>query len=94
MQSEQLFCWRGLMVPPCSAPGAAGPSLCPPAALASGVGLLCRLFELWGRVPAGVLVLTGWLLGEEEGDGADEAAGLVSIRFCEPAGLRSGSARV
>lgn len=58
----------------------AGVSVCPPVALDSGVGLLCRLFELWGRVPEGTLALTEWLLGEEEGsDGtvADEASSLV-----------------
>ncbi|XP_070833382.1 thyroid adenoma-associated protein [Chaetodon trifascialis] len=47
-------------------------SVCPPVALDSGVGLLCRLFELWGQIPAGVIALTEWLLGEEEGH--DEAA--------------------
>uniref|UniRef100_A0A8C4DGL9 tRNA (32-2'-O)-methyltransferase regulator THADA n=1 Tax=Dicentrarchus labrax TaxID=13489 RepID=A0A8C4DGL9_DICLA len=47
-------------------------SVCPPVALHSGVGLLCRLFELWGQEPAGVLALTEWLLGEEE-EGDDEA---------------------
>uniref|UniRef100_A0A3Q3F2S4 tRNA (32-2'-O)-methyltransferase regulator THADA n=1 Tax=Labrus bergylta TaxID=56723 RepID=A0A3Q3F2S4_9LABR len=51
-----------------------GVSVCPPAALDSAVGLLCRLFEVWGRVPAGVLALTEWLLGEEEDD--DEADGV------------------
>ncbi|XP_065815241.1 thyroid adenoma-associated protein isoform X1 [Labrus bergylta] len=53
-----------------------GVSVCPPAALDSAVGLLCRLFEVWGRVPAGVLALTEWLLGEEEDD--DEADGVSS----------------
>lgn len=49
----------------------AGISVCPPVALDLGVGLLCRLFEQWGQVPAGALALTEWLLGEEEGnDGA------------------------
>ncbi|XP_030298445.1 thyroid adenoma-associated protein [Sparus aurata] len=49
----------------------AGVSVCPPVALDSGVGLLCRLFEQWGQVPAGVLALTEWLLGDEESN--DEA---------------------
>ncbi|XP_030603636.1 thyroid adenoma-associated protein isoform X2 [Archocentrus centrarchus] len=52
---------------------AAGVSMCPPAALGSGVELLCRLFEMWGQVQAGVLVLIEWLLGEDE-DGQDAAA--------------------
>ncbi|XP_042358035.1 thyroid adenoma-associated protein [Plectropomus leopardus] len=43
-----------------------GVSVCPPVALDAGVELLCRLFELWGQVPAGVLALTEWLLGNEE----------------------------
>ncbi|XP_029306193.1 thyroid adenoma-associated protein [Cottoperca gobio] len=46
-------------------------SVCPPVALDAGVELLCRLFELWGRVPVGVLALTEWLLGDEEA--SDEA---------------------
>lgn len=56
--------------------------MCPPVALDAGVGLLCRLFELWGQVPAGVLALTEWLLGEEEANDeavADEASSLVRI---------------
>ncbi|XP_004554638.3 thyroid adenoma-associated protein [Maylandia zebra] len=44
----------------------AGVFTCPPAALDSGVGLLCRLFEMWGEVQAGILALTEWLLGEDE----------------------------
>ncbi|XP_072247562.1 thyroid adenoma-associated protein [Leuresthes tenuis] len=55
----------------------AGVSVCPPAALNLGVELLCRLFELWGQVGAGVLALTQWLLGEEDtndDDAADEAS--------------------
>ncbi|XP_031732003.1 thyroid adenoma-associated protein [Anarrhichthys ocellatus] len=48
-----------------------GASVCPPVALDSGVGLLCRLFELWGQTPAGVLALTEWLLGDE--DAGEEA---------------------
>lgn len=58
-------------------------SVCPPVALDSGVGLLCRLFELWGRAAAGILTLTEWLLGEDEGNDkavADDASSLVSIR--------------
>lgn len=57
-----------------------GVSVCPPVALDSGVELLCRLFELWGQVPTGVLALTEWLLGDEEAcDEAvsDEASSLV-----------------
>ncbi|XP_010767254.1 thyroid adenoma-associated protein homolog [Notothenia coriiceps] len=42
-----------------------GASVCPPVALDVGVGLLCRLFELWGQAPAGALALTEWLLGDE-----------------------------
>lgn len=60
----------------------AGVSVCPPVALDSGVGLLCRLFELWGQVPAGVVALTEWLLGEEEGRDeavAEEVSSLVRI---------------
>ncbi|XP_067385468.1 thyroid adenoma-associated protein isoform X2 [Channa argus] len=41
-------------------------SVCPPVALDSGLQLLCQLFELWGQVPAGILALTEWLLGDEE----------------------------
>lgn len=62
----------------------AGVSVCPPVALDSGVGLLCRLFELWGRVPEGALALTEWLLGEEEGNDeavADEASSLDDEDF-------------
>lgn len=44
----------------------AGVFTCPPAALDSGIGLLCRLFEVWGQVQAGILALTEWLLGEDE----------------------------
>ncbi|KAF0027159.1 hypothetical protein F2P81_019900 [Scophthalmus maximus] len=59
----------------------AGVSVCPPVAVDSGVGLLCRLFELWGQAPAGVLALAEWLLGEEDGNvdeaAADEAPTLV-----------------
>ncbi|XP_076016993.1 thyroid adenoma-associated protein [Genypterus blacodes] len=46
----------------------AGVSVCPPVALDSAVKLLCRLFELWGQAPAGILALIEWLLGEEEGN--------------------------
>ncbi|XP_069001377.1 thyroid adenoma-associated protein [Embiotoca jacksoni] len=45
-----------------------GVSMCPPAALDSGVELLCRLFGLWGQVGAGGLALIEWLLGDEEGN--------------------------
>nr|XP_023660134.1 thyroid adenoma-associated protein isoform X1 [Paramormyrops kingsleyae] len=41
-------------------------AVCPPVALELGLRLLCRLFEEWGQVPAGVLILTDWLLGEGE----------------------------
>ncbi|KAM9318529.1 thyroid adenoma-associated protein [Pholidichthys leucotaenia] len=58
----------------------AGQSMCPPAALDAGVELLCGLFEPWGRVRAGVVALTEWLLEEEEGDdhvaNEDEASSL------------------
>ncbi|XP_037126900.1 thyroid adenoma-associated protein isoform X1 [Syngnathus acus] len=52
-------------------------TLCPPVALDVGVRLLCHLLQLWKQVPAGVLVLTEWLLGEDEGNeeaGADDAS--------------------
>ncbi|XP_041865612.1 thyroid adenoma-associated protein [Melanotaenia boesemani] len=52
----------------------AGVSVCPPAALDSGMELLCRLFELWGQVGAGVLVLTQWLLEKEDGNEDESAA--------------------
>lgn len=58
----------------------AGLSVCPPVALQSGVGRLCGLLELWGQVPAGVLALTEWLLGEEESSeeaASDEFSSLV-----------------
>ncbi|KAL7382872.1 hypothetical protein ABVT39_000669 [Epinephelus coioides] len=62
-----------------------GVSVCPPVALDSGVGLLCRLFELWGQVPAGVLALTEWLLGDEEEANdetvAEEASSLDEEEF-------------
>nr|XP_061818983.1 thyroid adenoma-associated protein isoform X1 [Nerophis lumbriciformis] len=62
----------------------AGVSVCPPVALDIGVGLLCRLFQLWDQEPAGVLTLTEWLLGDEEGDeetGAEEASRLDEEDF-------------
>lgn len=46
--------------------------MCPPAALQSGVGLLCHLLQQWGQVPAGAVALAQWLLGD--GDAAREAA--------------------
>uniref|UniRef100_A0A7N6FJ83 tRNA (32-2'-O)-methyltransferase regulator THADA n=1 Tax=Anabas testudineus TaxID=64144 RepID=A0A7N6FJ83_ANATE len=52
--------------------------------LDSGVGLLCRLLELWGRVPAGTLALTEWLLGEDEGNenaDADDSSSLDEEDF-------------
>nr|XP_057906277.1 thyroid adenoma-associated protein [Doryrhamphus excisus]XP_057906286.1 thyroid adenoma-associated protein [Doryrhamphus excisus] len=49
-----------------------GVSVCPPVGLDIGVGLLCRLLEVWNQVPAGVLALTEWLLGDLEGN--EEAA--------------------
>lgn len=60
----------------------AGVFTCPPAALDSGVGLLCRLFEMWGEVQAGILALTEWLLGEDEHSqdaAVNEASSLVSV---------------
>ncbi|KAM6915988.1 thyroid adenoma-associated protein [Xenentodon cancila] len=50
-----------------------GVPVCPPAALDSAVEVLCRLFELWGQVGAGVLALAQWLLGEDD-DGNDHEA--------------------
>ncbi|KAK5908110.1 hypothetical protein CgunFtcFv8_016195 [Champsocephalus gunnari] len=61
-----------------------GASVCPPVALDAGVGLLCRLFELWGQVPAGALALTEWLLGDEEANYeavAEEASSLDDEDF-------------
>lgn len=61
---------------------AAGVPVCPPAALQSGVGLLCRLLQQWEQVPAGAVALTEWLLGEGDGSHeavADEASDLVRI---------------
>ncbi|XP_043991776.1 thyroid adenoma-associated protein isoform X2 [Gambusia affinis] len=52
---------------------AAGVSVCPPAALDLGVGLLCGMFDLWGQQGAGLLALTQWLMGEEDGSDEDEA---------------------
>ncbi|XP_066553351.1 thyroid adenoma-associated protein [Amia ocellicauda] len=40
--------------------------VCPAVALDLGLGLLCRLFHLWNEAPAGVLILTEWLLGEDD----------------------------
>lgn len=59
--------------------------MCPAVALDAGVGLLCRLLELWGRTAEGVLALTEWLLGDKEAGedlaaAADEAPGLVRSR--------------
>ncbi|XP_035256755.1 thyroid adenoma-associated protein [Anguilla anguilla] len=47
-------------------------ALCPPVALDLGVGLLCQLLQVWEQVPAGVLVLTEWLLGEGEPEAGGE----------------------
>lgn len=72
----------------------AGVSVCPPVALDLGVGLLCQLFELWQQVPAGVLALSEWLLGEDEGNeeaGADEASSLVRICHVYSVVCHSGS---
>lgn len=55
---------------------AARVSVCPPVALHSGLELLCGLLKQWRQVPAGVLMLTTWLLGEEES--ADQAS---SVEF-------------
>ncbi|XP_057703664.1 thyroid adenoma-associated protein [Corythoichthys intestinalis] len=55
----------------------AGVTVCPPVALDVGVRLLCHLFERWKQVPAGVIAVTEWLLGDEEGieeTGADDAS--------------------
>ncbi|XP_034753231.1 thyroid adenoma-associated protein isoform X2 [Etheostoma cragini] len=64
--------------------GVSGVPVCPPVALDSGVALLCRLFELWGQVPTGVLAVTEWLLGDEEAHDealSDEASGLNEEDF-------------
>uniref|UniRef100_A0A3P8S9T9 tRNA (32-2'-O)-methyltransferase regulator THADA n=1 Tax=Amphiprion percula TaxID=161767 RepID=A0A3P8S9T9_AMPPE len=57
-----------------------GVSMCPPAALDSGMELLCGLLALWRQIPAGVLALTEWLLGEDEGND-DEASSLDEEDF-------------
>ncbi|CAL9688228.1 unnamed protein product [Knipowitschia caucasica] len=41
-------------------------SVCPPLALDSAVGILCRLLHQWGRLSEGVLSLAEWLMGNEE----------------------------
>ncbi|XP_041645448.1 thyroid adenoma-associated protein isoform X2 [Cheilinus undulatus] len=67
-----------------------GVSMCPPAALDSGVSLLCHLFEVWGHIPAGVLALTEWLLGEEDcEDEAVEASSLDEEDFLFEKGDRN-----
>lgn len=68
--------WLCAFTVSCSPPSSDAPhvSVCPPVALDSGVGLLCRLLELWGQAPGGILALVGWLLGEEEADGGAAAA--------------------
>lgn len=53
-------------------------SVCPPLALDSAVGILCRLLKLWGAVPGGVLALTEWLLGSEEMNQGEAEAGEAS----------------
>ncbi|XP_023818937.1 thyroid adenoma-associated protein [Oryzias latipes] len=69
---------------------AAAVPMCPPAALEVGVELLCRLFELWGQMGAGVLVLMQWLLGEEDEDeGPDEASSLDEEDFLFEKGDRN-----
>ncbi|XP_053731279.1 thyroid adenoma-associated protein isoform X2 [Synchiropus splendidus] len=59
----------------------AGVSVCPPVALDLGVQLLCRLLGLWKQVPAGALVLTRWLLGEEDGREEYQASALDEDDF-------------
>ncbi|XP_061601680.1 thyroid adenoma-associated protein isoform X2 [Cololabis saira] len=70
-------------VPTHLVPGASAGPVCPAAALDLAVELLCRLFELWGRVGAGVLALTQWLLGDDddEDEAADEDFGLDEEDF-------------
>lgn len=53
-------------------------SVCPPLALDSAVGILCRLLKLWRAVPEGVLALTEWLLGSEEAHQEEAEAGEAS----------------
>ncbi|XP_077468779.1 thyroid adenoma-associated protein isoform X1 [Stigmatopora argus] len=55
-----------------------GVTVCPPVALDVGVKLLCHLFVHWKLVPAGVIAVTEWLLGEEEGND-EKGANDVSI---------------
>ncbi|XP_033835592.1 thyroid adenoma-associated protein [Periophthalmus magnuspinnatus] len=60
-------------------PDVSGSSVCPPLALDSAVGVLCRLLKQWERVPEGVLSLTEWLLGnedvnQEEAESGDETS--------------------
>lgn len=60
----------------------AGVPVCPPAALQSGVGLLCQLLQQWRQVPAGAVALAQWLLGDGDAArkaAADEAPGLVRV---------------
>ncbi|KAL0964357.1 hypothetical protein UPYG_G00322770 [Umbra pygmaea] len=54
-------------------------SLCPPVALETGVGLLCRLFQLWRQVPTGILTLIEWLLGDCNGEQQMASAGSPSL---------------
>uniref|UniRef100_A0A3Q2TPU4 tRNA (32-2'-O)-methyltransferase regulator THADA n=1 Tax=Fundulus heteroclitus TaxID=8078 RepID=A0A3Q2TPU4_FUNHE len=63
---------------------AAGVSVCAPAALDLGVELLCRMFQLWGQLAAGVFALTRWLMGDEEGndqEDEDESSCLDEVDF-------------
>lgn len=64
----QLLIIMGWFSPPPSSvsPGVSGLSVCPSVALDLGLELLCGLLQSWGQVPAGVLALTEWLLGDEE----------------------------
>lgn len=64
--------------------GAGRVSVCPPVALDSGLGLLCSLLRQGRQVPAGVLVLTEWLLGEEElpdQESSEELSSLVRTKI-------------
>ncbi|KAM9726802.1 thyroid adenoma-associated protein isoform 2-T3 [Menidia menidia] len=72
--------------------GEASVSVCPQAALSVGMEVLCRLLEAWGQAGAGVLALTQWLLGDEEGhedQAVDEASNLDEEDFLFEKGDRN-----
>lgn len=73
----------------------AGVSVCPPVAMDQGMELLCQLFEQWGQVPSGFLIVMQWLLGDGEGNDKtvpDKDSSLVS--FCYITWSQSGTAKL